>query len=74
MSWIEVSSDSISLTSDDITYGIAKYPIRKQFALVRYSPNVIEIAAYFRTEQHALDFAESMGLDVTDHRTMEDNQ
>ena len=68
MSWVEVSSDAISLTRDGISYGIAKYPIRKQWALMRYTPGMAEVAAYFRTEQHARDYAKAMSLRITDHR------
>ena len=68
MSWVEVSSDSVALRQNLGTYGIAKYPIRKQFALVHYTPNCIEVAAYFRTEADALAFAKAFDLAVTDNR------
>lgn len=67
MSWVEVTSDSISFRSER-TYGIAKYPIRKQFALVAYTATTIEPVAYFRCEAMALEFAEAFDLNVTDHR------
>jgi hypothetical protein len=66
VSWVEVSSESIGIGST--TYGIAKYPIRKQFALVKYTPCCIEPVAYFRSETEALEFADVMQLKVTDHR------
>jgi len=65
MSWVTASSDSIGVKGR--TYGVAKYPIRKQWALVCHTDHVIEIAAYFRTEQHARDFAAALGLNLTDH-------
>jgi hypothetical protein len=67
MSWVQVSSDSIALRQSFGTYGIAKYPIRKQFALIHYSDAITPVA-YFRTEADALNFAAAFRLNVTDHR------
>ncbi len=67
MSWVQVSSDSIALRPSFGTYGIAKYPIRKQFALVHYQAAITPVA-YFRSERDALNFAEAFGLTITDHR------
>ena len=66
MSWVEFSSDGIG--SRERTYHVAKYPIRKQWSLNVSTPHVIEIAAYFRNEEHARLFAETFGLVITDHR------
>jgi hypothetical protein len=66
VSWLEFSSDSIGVK--DRTYGVAKYPIRKQWALSLSTPGCLEIAAYFRSEAHAREFADVFGLTITDYR------
>ena len=71
MSWVQVSSDSIALAPHVGTYGIAKYPIRQSFALVHHAPGVTEVAAYFKSEEHAMRFAEAFRLTVKDYRSGE---
>jgi hypothetical protein len=66
MSWFEFSSDGIG--TKDQTYSVGKFPIRKQWSLNVSTPNVLDIAAYFRSEEHARQFADTFGLTITDHR------
>jgi len=67
MSWVEVYSDSLPARRGFGSYGIAKYPIRKQFTLVHYGLAITPVA-YFRNEKDAMTFAAAFGLVVSDHR------
>ena len=70
MSWLDASSDGISM--DGIRYySVGKYPIRKQWSLNVTTPSCLGIAAYFRTEAAAREFADTFGLTITDHRKQE---
>lgn len=64
------SSDGIG--SADASYHITKFRdrVRKQWALTVHTPNVLDIAAYFRSEQHARQFAEAFGLTITEARPL----
>lgn len=64
-----VDFSSSGVGSRDRTYSVAKFTnIRKQWVLCVHTPSVTDFAAYFRTEQHARDFATTFGLTITDHR------
>ena len=66
--YVDFSSDSVG--SRDRTYSVTKFTrLRKQWALCVHTPCVIDVAGYFRSEQHARDFATTFGLTVTDHRS-----
>ena len=67
MSYFDASSDSIG--TGTTTYSVGKYPIRKQWSLNVHTPCVTDIAAYFRSEAMARQFADTFGLTVTDYRT-----
>ena len=49
-------------------YSVGKYPIRKQWSLNVTTPGYTDIAAYFRTEEAARQFADTFGLTITDYR------
>jgi hypothetical protein len=66
MSWMDASSDGIG--SQDRTYSVGKYPVRKQWSLNVSTPGLLDIAAYFRSEEHARTFADTFGLTITDYR------
>ena len=66
MSYLDASSDSIG--TGTTTYSVGKYPIRKQWSLNVHTPGVTDIAAYFRTEEAARQFADTFGLNLKDHR------
>ena len=66
MSYLDASSDSIG--TGTTTYSVGKYPIRKQWSLNVHTPSVTDIAAYFRTEAAARQFADTFGLTVTTER------
>lgn len=60
--FVEFSSEAIGVAES--SYSVAKYSIRKQWALVRHGPEVSDIVAYFRSEDHALAFCRTFGLKV----------
>jgi hypothetical protein len=66
----DVSSNGIATMASQDTYYVLKYPdhIRKQWTLSVSDPRCLEIAAYFRSEEHARRFARTFGLTLTDHR------
>lgn len=65
--FITHSSDGIG--SPDVSYHITKFRdrVRKQWALT-VSTNVLDIAAYFRSEEHARQFAKTFGLTIKEAR------
>lgn len=62
------SSDGVG--SGVTTYHITKFRdrVRKQWALTVSTPNVMDIAAYFRSEDHARQFAKTFRLTITEAR------
>lgn len=65
--YVDFSSNGVG--SLDYTYSVAKFTkVRKQWALCVHTPGVMDVAAYFRTEEHARDFVKTFGLTITDHR------
>ena len=66
--FVVASSDGVGV--DGCSYSITKFrdSVRKQWALTVHTPNVMDVAAYFRTEGHARQFAEAWGLTVTEAR------
>jgi hypothetical protein len=66
--FITHSSDGIG--SFATTYHLTKYrdAVRRRWALSVSTPNTMDIAAYFRTERHARQFADAFGLTITEHR------
>lgn len=68
--YVTHSSDGIG--SARTSYHITKFRdrIRKQWALTVHTPGVMDIAAYFRSEKHARQFAEAFGLTIKDARSL----
>lgn len=66
MNWFEATSEQIG--NAERMYSVTKYPIRRQWSLSVTTPDVTDIAAYFRSEEQARLFAETFGLTITDHR------
>ena len=64
--FVEASSTMMRGRTADY-YGIAKYGIRKQWALVVDNTHCLDVAAYFRSEAYAREFARAFGLDLTVH-------
>lgn len=66
--FITHSSDGIG--SRDASYHITKFRdrVRKQWALSVSSGCILDVAAYFRTEEHARQFAKTFGLKITEAR------
>lgn len=64
--YLDASSDAIGTRA--VTYSVGKYPIRKQWSLNVHTPNVTDIAAYFRSEEAARQFAATFGLTIRVHR------
>lgn len=65
MSFVQASSDGIG--QREATYHVCKYRIRKQWCLTVHTPDVTDVAAYFRDENHARLFATVFGLTIKDH-------
>lgn len=63
--YILYSSDGLG--RGDVYYSVTKFrdSIRKQWALTIHTPGVMDIAAYFRSEQHARQFAKTFSLTFT---------
>lgn len=64
--FIVASSDSVGVAN--CTYSVTKFrdSVRKQWALSVHTPCVMDVAAYFRSEAHARQFAETWGLTITE--------
>lgn len=59
------TSDGIGTT--ERSYHLRKARVRRRWTLNRHTPNVIHVAAYFRSEEEARLFADTFGLTITDH-------
>lgn len=66
VSYIVASSDSLGV--EGRTYGVTKFSdhIRKQWALTVSTPHCLDVAAYFRSEEHARQFAATFALNLKD--------
>jgi hypothetical protein len=62
------SSEGIG--TDNAYYSVTKFNdrIRKQWALTVHTPGLLEIAAYFRSEEAARKFAAVMTLEIKEAR------
>jgi hypothetical protein len=62
--FIIYSSDEIGVAGT--YYSVTKFHdrIRKQWALTVHTPGLLDVAAYFRSEEAARKFAETMALEI----------